>query len=118
MLKLSLESYFLHLLRESFSTQKKYKYIGTCDKVRKNNCQNEAFWHEMMKNAKKIKLETFLKLVDLSEVVDPGDDELEWIKERFREDPDTNVYKSNWGSRKCVFLQVSGFEFIFVSEGV
>ncbi len=87
-----------------------YKFIGPCDRVRNKSEENEQFWHEMMKNKKKISMKKFAGLADTEAMLDEG----ETLKDYVNDNTDVEFYSSNWGKKKAVFLQTSGFEFIFV----
>ena len=45
------------------------KFLNVCDKFRKIE-GNESIWHEMMNTRKEIKEKTFLKLCDISIILD------------------------------------------------
>lgn len=100
------------LLREALLGKK--QYIGQCDTLRRTCDQNEAFWHEMMKNKQKISFKTFLKNVDFQKLLDDGETAESYIKDALRTDSETAAYVSNWGDKEAMFLQTAGFEFIFV----
>ena len=101
------------LLRENINTKK--QYIGQCDLLRRKCTDNEKYWQAMMKNRKKISFKKFLKGVDMRKMLDDeNDDPIQHIKDSVREDPETAAYSSVWGNEPAMFLQVSGFEFIFV----
>lgn len=92
----------------------KKQYIGQCDLLRRKCEENEAYWHDMMKNRKKIPFNTFIKNVDMSPMIEDDETPKIWIKEALMSDSETASYVSNWGGKECMFIQTAGFEFIFV----
>lgn len=94
---------------------KPYEYIGQCDLLRRKCDDNEQYWHEMMRQKSKISIKSFLKLVDMSPLLDDGETARDWL-EYNSNDPDFAAYKSKWGQNECIFVQVAGFEFIFVKK--
>ena len=107
----------IKLLREGLVENKsnKKQYLGQCDLLRRKCTDNEKYWQDMMKNRKKISFDKFLKGVDMTDMFDDeNDDPIQYIKDCIREDSETAAYSSNWGDKPAMFLQVSGFEFIFI----
>lgn len=103
------------LLRENININSKKQYIGQCDLLRRKCTDNEEYWQAMMKNRKKISFEDFLEGVDMRPMLDDEDeDPIQYIKDSIRQDPETAAYSSMWGNEPAMFLQVAGFEFIFV----
>lgn len=101
------------LLRESLGVKK--QYLGQCDLLRHVSKENEAKWHEMMKNRKPIPFKTLLNGVEFQSILDDEDeDPTQYIKDSLRADPETSAYVSNWGNKECMFFQTAGFEFIFI----
>jgi len=98
-------------LRESLT---KKPYLGQCDIVRGKCDANEGHWHDMMKNRKQIPFDTFINSVDFHKILDDDENPQGYINDAVRQDPETATYISNWGDREAMFLQVAGFEFIFV----
>ena len=92
----------------------KYKFIGSCDRVRSKCEENEAKWHVMMKFRQPIDNDEFISNVDVEALVDEGEDINDWIYEQEAQDPEASPYKSKWGDANCIFYQTAGFEFIFV----
>ncbi len=103
--------YNLEFIKESVET-KELHFIGTCDRLRINNPANELKWHDMIKNKKEIPLYRFLYDVDFSGALDDGETITEFIDAM----PNGIAYTSNWGNKKCMFLQDldTNFEYIFV----
>jgi len=94
-------------------TQKK-PYLGQCDLVRHNCETNEGHWHEMMANKCQIPFKTFINSVEMHSMSDDDETPQDYIRDAVRQDPETATYISNWGDKEAMFLQVAGFEFIFV----
>ena len=91
----------------------KKQYLGQCDQLRFQNPENEDKWQDMMRLKKKISFTRFLNSVDMSEMLDDDVTPKDYIKDCIREDDETGSYISKWGEDTCMFLQTSGFEFIF-----
>jgi hypothetical protein len=68
----------------------------------------------MMKNKKKISFNTFLKNVDMSQILDDDEAPKNFIEDALRQDSESMTYISKWGNKECMFFQTAGFEFIFV----
>ena len=83
-------------------------YIGQCDQLRKLP-QGEQYWQRMMALKKPVSLHTFEEVCDTSALLDEG----EGLEQFLADDPDSGIYTSFWGDRECMFVQTSGFEFIF-----
>lgn len=106
---------FKKSLKEGIDINTKKQYIGQCDLLRRKCTDNEEYWQAMMKNRKKISFEDFLASVDMRPMLDDEDeDPIQYIKDSIRQDPETAAYSSVWGNKPAMFLQVAGFEFIFV----
>ncbi len=90
------------------------QYIGQCDLLRRKCDSNEEYWHNMMKNRKKITLGSFINSVNMQQILDTDENPKDYITYSLRKDPETSAYISNWGDKECMFLQTAGFEFIFV----
>lgn len=99
------------LLKESLH---KKQYLGQCDLLRHKCTENEEFWYDMMKNKHKISFNDFISNVDMSRMLDDDENPIQYIKDAIRQDPETAAYTSNWGNKPAMFLQVAGFEFIFI----
>ncbi|NIT79663.1 MAG: hypothetical protein GWN58_33435 [Anaerolineae bacterium] len=94
----------------AFLVDAKMKYLGQCDRLRKQGPKNEANWQEMMKQKKPISMSTFKSKADYKAILD----EDETLKDFIAGDPDAGFFQSVWGNKKCVFLRTAGFEFIWV----
>ena len=90
------------------------QYIGKCDTLRRKCNSNEEYWHDMMKNRKKIPFGGFINSVNMQQILDADENPKDYITHSLKEDPETSAYISNWGDKECMFLQTAGFEFIFV----
>lgn len=99
-------------IKLSESLEKK-KYIGQCDKLRKNP-DNEIKWQNMMKDKKEISFAQFISSVDFTPLLDEGETAEEYIDFDVRSDSSTKAYVSHWGDDEAMFLQTAGFEFIFI----
>jgi hypothetical protein len=86
----------------------KYRYKGMCDKLRHKNYEKQ--WQGMMRHRIRITKDHFKNFADYYAIIDE-DETLESLKKIY---PDIKYYKSWWGSTPCLFMQHSGFEFIFV----
>ncbi len=91
---------------------KKFKYLGQCDRLRRQSEENEKRWHQMMADKKKILVKKFKQLADYQAMLD----EDETLEEYMADDPTSATYKSKWGNIDAVFLQHAGFEFIFTDK--
>ncbi len=94
----------------AFLIDAKMKYLGQCDRLRKQGPKNEANWQEMMKQKKPISMSTFKSKADYKAILD----EDETLKDFIAGDPEAGFFQSVWGNKKCVFLRTAGFEFIWV----
>ena len=90
------------------------QYIGQCNILRHDSTCNEEFWHEMIANKVEIPIEEFVNSVDGSKITDDDETLLEYIEHATLVDDKTKTYISNWGDNEAMFLQSSGFEFIFI----
>lgn len=86
----------------------KASYFGQCDRLRRKPGGEEA-WQGMMRNKRKVSMSTFLRKVDVSDILEDG----ETVEDFVADDPDSAFYESDWNGRRVWFLQTSGFEFIF-----
>lgn len=89
-----------------------YRYIGQCDRLRRTSYGEKA-WQEMMRNKKRIRLRFFLRLVDMHPLLDSD----ETVSDYMSTHSDARAYASTWDGKLCLFLQHSGFEFIFMRKG-
>jgi len=85
----------------------KYNYIGQCDKLRLNGYEDN--WQNMMKQKIKITKNYFKKHTNYKIILD-DDETLDNLKNYY---PDIIFFKSLWANKPCLFIQHSGFEFIF-----
>ena len=90
------------------------KYVGQCDLVRRKSASNESKWQAMMGCAEPVTADVFLANVDISDLLDDGETAREWIAEQRRQDPSLGFYRSWWGPERAWFIQVAGYEFIFL----
>lgn len=104
---------FNKLLIETIGNQ--YEYIGQCDLLRKNNC-NEKFWQDMMKKKSTITMQEFVKGIDPSRILDDDETFEQYVEEAKREDKNFGFYKSTWDDKPAKFMQHGGFEFVFVKK--
>lgn len=96
----------------------KYTYIGTCDRLRLNNPENELKWHEMIKNKSELNVEEFKKDLDAGQLLD-DDETIDDFLNYLSSNDDIKFYNSKWGDKECKFIQTSGtngFEYIFVND--
>lgn len=107
-----MKSLIKNLLKEGLAIKK--QYIGQCDLLRRKCDSNEEYWHDMMKNKKRIFFSDFINKVDMQQMLDEDETPEQYIKDAVRSDFETAAYVSNWGNKECMFLQTAGFEFIFV----
>lgn len=96
------------------SLSPKKRYLGQCDRLRKDSCGEEN-WQNMMSNAIPVSDNEFINSVDMSPILDEDETSADLISSYHQQDPDASAYKSIWGDRPCLFYQVAGFEFIFVT---
>lgn len=106
-----MKSLIKKLLKEGLN---KKQYLGQCDTLRRKCSDNEEYWQDMMKNRMKIPFKTFINSVDMSKMLDIDEKPINFISDAIRTDKSTATYESNWGDKPAMFLQTSGFEFIFV----
>lgn len=90
------------------------EYLGQCDDVRRSSKESDRRWHKMMERARPVSADMFLRAVDISPMLDAGEDPRRAIADMKRSDPSTGLYVSRWGGRRCWFVQHAGFEFIFL----
>ena len=96
----------------------KYTYIGTCDRLRLNNPENELKWREMIKNKSELNVKDFKKDLDASQLLD-DDETIDDFLNYLSSNDTIKFYKSKWGDKECKFIQTSGtngFEYIFVND--
>lgn len=84
-------------------------FIGTCDKFRTSEV-NELIWQEMMKTKKRITESEFLKLCDVTIILDYNETWSDYKQNAKMQNDPIKFYKSNNG---LYFFQKSGFEFIW-----
>lgn len=84
-------------------------FIGTCDKFRTSEV-NELIWQEMMKTKKRITESEFLKLCDVTIILDYNETWSDYKQNAKMQNDPIKFYKSNHG---LYFFQKSGFEFIW-----
>jgi len=95
-------------------------YLGQCDELRRQcfpssmagTSRGEDLWQRMMLLRQSISLEEFEDACDISDLLD----EDETLEQFLADDPKSGAYLSYWGNQKCMFIQSSGFEFIFTSN--
>lgn len=92
----------------------KKNYIGQCNTLRIISDENEKYWHDMMKDKKKILFNKFIKSVNCEKFLDNGETMKDYINDCYLSDNTTKTYISHWGNIECMFLQTCGFEFIFI----
>lgn len=86
----------------------KLSYLGQCDKLRRI-AQGEQLWQQMLLLKAPVSIDTFKHLCQLEELLD----EDETLEDFLADDPSSGLYASFWGEQRCLFIQTSGFEFIF-----
>ena len=91
--------------------ESRFTYLGQCDRLRLGNAENNAAWHEMMKNAEPVPPDEFFKSVDFSRVMDEDETVEQWIQANH----DAQFFKSVWNGRPAYFAQTGGFEYIFAA---
>ena len=99
-----------------------YKYLGQCDKLRSKGLEPQ--WQAMMTAKQPIEQAEFYLDCDRQSLANILDYESypvftplsDILCEFVADDPDHGFYKSMWGDRPCMFIQTSGFEFIFISD--
>lgn len=93
------------------------RYVGQCSVVRRRGPEEEANWQRMMENAEPISIETFLRHVDISPLLDEDETPRQFIRSA---GSDVAAFKSYWmmpwGSARCWFLTIAGFDFIFTER--
>ena len=87
---------------------KPYKYIGQCDRIRKNP-DGERFWRYVMGHAVPVSQEEFLNQCDISPLLDENE-----TVEQFLSDYRTvGYYKANYNNTGYYWFGTRGFEFFF-----
>lgn len=86
-----------------------FRFLGACDRFRKTE-NGEDLWQEMMNTRKEITESEFLKICDISKVLD--EDELweDYKETAKRQNEPIHFYKASNG---LCFFQTTGFEFIW-----
>jgi hypothetical protein len=95
-------------------TPPRRKYVGQCDRVRRQSATNEEKWQAMMGCAEAVSAKTFLENVDISDLLEEDETAKQWIEDARRQDSSTGFYLSWWGTERAWFIQTAGFEFIFL----
>jgi len=90
------------------------KYVGQCDRVRRQSASNEEKWQAMMSCAEPVSATTFLENVDIGDLLEDDETAKQWIADAVRSDSSTGFYRSWWGNDRAWFIQTAGFEFIFL----
>lgn len=93
-----------------------YSYFNQCDRWRLRYPTGEAHWNEMMANKQSVSLEQFKALVDLSGLLDP-EDQNDTLELFISDDVSSGFYQSKVGQSEVLFIQTSGYEFIFTVDG-
>lgn len=70
----------------------------------------------MIARAVPVSVETMLRHVDISELLDEDETPRQFMRELKLSDRSTQTYRSWWGDQRCWFIDTRGFEFIFVEE--
>jgi hypothetical protein len=87
-----------------------YAYFTQCDRFRREYENGESLWHEMMNSALPTHSSQFEHFCDLPGMLDEGET---W--DTFTADnPDARLCRSYLAGLPCIFIQVRGFEFIFM----
>lgn len=68
-------------------------------------------WQRMIELSEPVSVESFLRHVDISTLLDEGETARQYIREQ-----SAKPYRSWWGDQRCFFLAIAGFEFIFVDD--
>ncbi len=92
-----------------------YRYIGQCDRLRRLP-GGEELWQVMMSARRPIGIKEFLHSCDMTPICEEGETPEQMVADWMREDTSTAAYFSQWGDKPCMFIQTSGFEFIFSPE--
>lgn len=93
-----------------------YQYFNQCDRWRTKYENGEANWNRMMENKQAITVDQFKKLSDFDGLLDP-DDKNDTIENFVSDDSGSGFYTSMIGGTRVLFVQTSGFEFIFTKDG-
>ena len=83
---------------------KRYKFVGSCDRVRRTP-KGEEFWQNMYTKRRPIDEDKFLRLVKVSDLLDPDETWQQWLETAY----DAKFYQFVNGA----FVKTHGFEFIF-----
>lgn len=108
-----IDKYFIMRLYEFAAAQKPFIYFTQCDRMRTLYAHGEDAWHRMMRERKCIADTKVDRLCDLTGLLDPD----ETLEDFVSSDPEYGCYSSNLLGHECIFIQHSGFEFIFVRVG-
>ena len=102
----------MHLYNEErLKVASKMKYIGQCDKLRKEPGGEEA-WQDMMSSKKQIPLSKLKSNTEYKKILD----EDESLEDYVAGWDDAKIYESKWDGRPAMFIQIGGFEFIFAEQ--
>lgn len=88
-------------------------YFNQCDRWRIGNDEGERLWHLMMANSEPIANEVMKKAADLYQLLD----EEETLEDFMADDEGSACYRSGFEGVTVLFVQSSGFEFIFTEDG-
>lgn len=88
-------------------------YFNQCDRWRIGNDEGERLWHLMMANAEPISNSSMKKGADLYQLLD----EEETLEDFMADDEGSSCYRSSFDGVTVLFVQSSGFEFIFTEDG-
>lgn len=85
------------------------RFINTCDKFRKTS-EGEAQWQEMTNTKKEVSEKSFLKVCDISEILDEGENWEEYKENALKQHTPIKFYQS---LNELYFFQYAGFEYIW-----
>lgn len=94
--------------------KRRFEYHQQCDRFRKTE-QGEADWQEMMRNATPVSQQAFEGVCDPEELLDEGETLEDFVEGSG--DPEAGFFQSTIRNHRVLFVQVSGFEFIFTPSG-
>lgn len=94
----------------------KFKYFNQCDRWRTSFANGEQSWQLMMSNKTPISMERFKERVDFSGLLNT-DDKNDTVELFISNDSGSGFYLSDINGTKVLFLQTSGYEFIFTVDG-
>jgi len=89
--------------------KEKLKYCGQCNQLRQT-LEGERCWQQMIYLREPISMEEFEAACEIETLMD----EDETLEDFIIGDSEAGFYKSLWGNQPCIFIQSSGFEFIFI----